>query len=108
MATYLASLRRVAKLPLRLILSGHGPPVEHPAEAIEAYIERRLEREAEIVRLLGEGPALISDLAVQLYRGRGLPAQMQWFIERTVEAHLIKLCEEGRAHHLPEGEYSLA
>ncbi len=108
MTVYLDSLRRIAGLPLRLILSGHGSPVENPAEAIEAYIQRRLEREGQILRLLEEGPARVPGLTVRLYRGRGLGPRLQAFAEKTVEAHLIKLCEEGRVTRAPDDTFALS
>ncbi|MFQ5915788.1 MAG: MBL fold metallo-hydrolase [Nitrospinota bacterium] len=108
MTAYLNSLRRVAELPLRLILSGHGAPVEHPAEAIGAYIERRLEREGEILRLLEKGAARIPDLTTRIYRGRGLSPRLQAFAEKTVEAHLIKLCQEGRVRRSGDDLFSLS
>ena len=107
MTEYLDSLRRVARLPVRLILSGHGKPVEKPLEAIETYIQRRLEREAEVLGFLGDGPLGIPDLTRRLYRGRGLSPRMMGFAEKTVEAHLIKLIDEGRARQSGEGLYSL-
>lgn len=107
MADYLASLRRIAGLPLRLLLSGHGPPVENPAEKIEAYIQRRLEREGDILRLLGSGEAAVADLTRRIYHGRGLSPGLQGFAEKTVEAHLVKLYAEGRVKRSAEGAYAL-
>lgn len=107
MADYLASLRRIAGLPLRLLLSGHGPPVENPAEKIEAYIQRRLEREGDILRLLGNGEAAVPDLTCRIYHGRGLSPGLQGFAEKTVEAHLVKLYAEGRVKRLAEDVYAL-
>ncbi len=108
MADYLASLRRIAGLPLRLLLSGHGPPVEDPAEKIEAYIQRRLEREGDILRLLGDGEVGIPDLTRRIYHGRGLSPGLQGFAEKTVEAHLVKLYAEGRVKRSAAGAYALA
>ncbi len=107
MTEYLDSLRRVARLPVRLILSGHGKPVEKHPEAIQAYIQRRLDREAEVLGFLGGGPLGIPDLTQRLYRSRGLSPRMMGFAEKTVEAHLIKLIGEGRARRSGEGLYSL-
>lgn len=107
MISYLASLRKIACLPLRLILSGHGRPVEDPSRAIEAYIQRRLDREARVLSLLKGGPIGIPDLTQRIYRDRGLPNRIMEFAEKTVEAHLIKLIDEGRVRRLEEGLYSL-
>lgn len=107
MGAYLSSLRRIAGLPLRLVLSGHGPPVENPAGAISAYLQRRLEREAEILKLLEGGPTQVPGLTLRLYRGRGLPAHRRAFAEKTVEAHLLKLCAEGIVRRLSDGKFAL-
>ncbi len=107
MNAYLASLRKVACLPVRLILSGHGRPVENPSRAIEAYIQRRLEREAKVLTILKDGPIGIPDLTQRIYRDRGLPARIMEFAEKTVEAHLIKLIDEGRVRRFEKGLYLL-
>lgn len=70
---YLASLDRVAELPLRRILPAHGPALEDPAEAIGRYRAHRLQRIAQVRRALDQDPALsLEELLERVYR-RSLP-----------------------------------
>lgn len=54
MRAYLDSLADLASLPLRYILPAHGYVLGHPAQAISALINHRLQREAKVVRALQE------------------------------------------------------
>lgn len=92
MRSYLQSLARIRDLDPARVLPGHGPVMDCPRERINAIIEHRLQREAQVVACLAQGitePALIvsriyDDLAQAL-----LP-----FAEQTVIAHLEKIAED--------------
>ena len=100
MELYLSSLERLAALPARIIAPGHGPPLDDPAGRIQALIQRRLEREAQIAALLGQAPRTPDELAEVLYRATVPPSVME-MARRTVLGHLVKLEREGRVRRLP-------
>ncbi len=94
MRAYLQSLARLRDLDAERLLPGHGPAVERPRDRINAIIEHRLEREAQVIACLHQGltePALI---VARIYVGL-LPALLP-FAEQTVIAHLEKIEEDGR------------
>jgi hypothetical protein len=72
----------------------HGAPVTDPAPFLRAYLEHRLEREAQILTCLRGGidtiPAIVARLYVDVDR-RLHPAAA-----RSVLAHLIQLSQDGR------------
>lgn len=55
LADYLASLARLARLPLAAILPGHGPRVEDPAGWVRFYQRHRRERLAQVRRAWAAG-----------------------------------------------------
>src|SRR5699024_8903171 len=52
LSTYLESLQTILKLQPRKLYPGHGPVVEDPIAKVNEYIEKRLQREREIVQVL--------------------------------------------------------
>lgn len=95
MRAYLDSLKRVAERDDAILFPTHGPPVTRPQSHVRGLILHRLQREAQIARLLAEGldaiPAMVERIYAQVDR-RLWPAA-----GRSVEAHLIALAEAGRA-----------
>ena len=100
MAVYLESLERMAQLPARVIAPGHGPPLDDPPRRIRALIRRRLDREAQILALVREGPQTVAALTAALYQGT-VPHSVMEMARRTVVGHLLKLEREGRVRRLP-------
>lgn len=94
MAQYLASLERLRQRRDRVLLSGHGDPIENPSAVIAELIGRRLRREAQIAAALGT-PRTAEDLTEVLYDVSD-PLIRRLALE-TVKSHLIKLEAEGRA-----------
>ena len=91
---YLASLHRVKALsPVRL-LPAHGPVIDNPTRAIETYVSHRLERERQILEILGDGPLTPERVANRIYKGLK-PPHVPLAVE-SVTAHLIKLEGDGR------------
>jgi hypothetical protein len=85
-------------------LPGHGPILEDARGKIEEYITHRLEREEQIIGLLGERPRSIPDLVKIIYAD--LPEAMHRYAAASVEAHLEKLQGEERVV-LVDGGYAL-
>lgn len=94
---YLRSLRRVQELQPRRVLPGHGDPIEQPGALIRGYLGHRMLREQQIVDvLLGQGRAMsIDDLVGKVYQS--LEGDLRKAAAENVQAHLIKLQEDGRA-----------
>jgi glyoxylase-like metal-dependent hydrolase (beta-lactamase superfamily II) len=86
---YLASLNRVAEMPIQLVLPAHGEPFTDPASCITGLKEhhrRRLVRTAQLV----ETPTQTRAVADQLFPyARGPIEEMMATLETA--AHLIHL-----------------
>ena len=89
MAAYLASLDKLHRRDDRVFYPAHGAQIDNPRQLVRGMIGHRRQRERQILRLLGEGPARIAELVPQMYKGvdeRLWPAAGQ-----SVRAHLIDL-----------------
>ena len=96
MRAYLDSLARLQQLSLRELMPGHGPRLLRPARVFELLVRHRLEREAEVVAALAQAPqATVPALVDLVYRE--IPADLKRWAAFSLEAHLIKLAEDGRA-----------
>ncbi|HEX7602158.1 MAG TPA: MBL fold metallo-hydrolase [Polyangiaceae bacterium] len=98
MATYLTQLERLAALDAAVALPAHGEPIETPATLLRHYVAHRLLREGKVVRALegfGERGATASELVSTAYDDT--PPHVWPIAMVSVEAHLEKLVEEGRA-----------
>ena len=96
MDAYLASLERLRTMrpPLRAIGPGHGHLIDDPKAKLSEYVEHRLERERQIVELLGElGSTTIELLVERIYVG--LVDELVPRARQSVHAHLRKLAAEG-------------
>jgi glyoxylase-like metal-dependent hydrolase (beta-lactamase superfamily II) len=94
MAEYLRSLAILQERHDRVLLSGHGDPIEQPAAVIADLVARRLRRETQIANLLGT-PKTTEEITEALYDVSD-PLIRRLALE-TVGAHLEKLEAEGRA-----------
>lgn len=98
MATYLAQLERLARLDAAVALPAHGAPIETPANLFRHYIAHRQLREGKVLAAL-EGfaarGATASELVSTAYDDA--PSHVWPIAMISVEAHLEKLVEEGRA-----------
>jgi len=98
MATYLAQLERLAKLDAAVALPAHGEPIETPATLFRHYVAHRLLREGKVLAALetfAERGATASELVSTAYADT--PPHIWPIAMISVEAHLEKLVEEGRA-----------
>ncbi|MEM1418835.1 MAG: MBL fold metallo-hydrolase [Myxococcota bacterium] len=101
MGRYLASLRRLRGLPLTRLLPAHGGVLAAPGAVLERYVDHRLAREAKVRAALGEAaaagetPANASELVPRAYADT---PKMFWpLAAMALEAHLLKLAEDGEA-----------
>ncbi len=106
-ADYLSSLRLLLERSDTAYYPTHGPPITDPQPYVAGLIEHRLEREREILELLSAAPRTVTELVEFMYRD--VRPELHEPAARSVNAHLIKLIEEGRV--LPADErdrYSIA
>jgi glyoxylase-like metal-dependent hydrolase (beta-lactamase superfamily II) len=94
LAAYLRSLERVRALDARLLLPGHGRPIEDAAALIDAYVAHRQERDAQVLDALRSGCTTVEAIVGRVYPD--LRADLIWAAEETVRAHLHKLAAERR------------
>lgn len=101
---FMASCRRLAARTDRIYYPGHGAPVAEPAQRIAWLIEHRRAREAQVLDVLGRGPATPAEITRQIYTET--PPALLKAAERNVLAHLIDLTSRQKlrpAHHIHPG-----
>lgn len=93
MGDYVDSLRRLIALGPRVLLPGHGDVVTDGEARLRALLAHRMEREAEVLAALEQGPGTAAGLAEVLYAR--LPRALRGAATRNVLAHLIDLERRG-------------
>lgn len=99
MRDYIASLRRLQTIELVAIAPGHGQLMLEPQQTIAAVIRHRLLREAKTLRAVqeriaaGANDATTTDILPIVYDD--VPVAMHPAARLSLEAHLIKLVEDG-------------
>lgn len=105
MIDYLSSLRKLLRYPAQRILPAHGPVMEDARAKIQEYYDHRLEREAQIVRVLREGRKMTPKQLMMSIYAVELDERFYEVAERQILGHLGKLEKEGRVTSWPsEGE----
>ncbi|MBJ7601874.1 MAG: MBL fold metallo-hydrolase [Candidatus Dormibacteraeota bacterium] len=99
-AQYLRSLDLVAELKPRLIFPGHWDPIQDPAAKIAEYRQHRLQRELQVLSALAAGPTDLGGLANRVYAELEAGSALRQAAEMTLQAHLRKLIQEGRAREV--------
>jgi glyoxylase-like metal-dependent hydrolase (beta-lactamase superfamily II) len=95
MGQYLRSLQTLRARNPNRIYPAHGPTRDDAVALIDAYIAHRLQREHQIVDALTAGAHTIPEIRRRIYTE--LDPRLEKAAEVQIEAHLIKLQEEGRA-----------
>ncbi len=106
MAAYVASLRSLLDEDIEWLAPGHGFLMAQPRRAFEFIIAHRLKREAKVVdalRALG-APAPLETVLARVYDDVG--PHLHAMATRSLQAHLFKLRDEGRAREAG-GQWSL-
>jgi glyoxylase-like metal-dependent hydrolase (beta-lactamase superfamily II) len=93
MAAYMASLDRLMRRDDRIYYPAHGDPVDNPQRLVRGLAGHRKQREGQILRLLGEGPAAIPAMVERMYVG--LDPRLHGAAGRSVLAHLFDLRDRG-------------
>ncbi len=89
----LASLARVIALRPKLLLPGHGPPIEAAMQRLEEYRRHRLDRERQVKAAIEGGARTVPDVREAVYGT--LPEGLTWAADASVAAHLAALAERG-------------
>ncbi len=93
MGAYMKSLDRLRRRGDRIFYPAHGPAVTKPAQLIRGMIGHRLQRERQILKLVGEQPRDIPDIVAKAYPG--LDQRLVPAAGGSVLAHLLDLQKRG-------------
>jgi glyoxylase-like metal-dependent hydrolase (beta-lactamase superfamily II) len=105
MAHYMASVRKLIARDDKILYPTHGAPITDPKPFLQAYLEHRLDREAQILACIRDGVATIPDMVARMYAD--VDKRLHPAASRSVLAHLIQLEQEGRVVN-EGGRYRLA
>lgn len=94
MADYFASLRKLLPRDETVYIPTHGAEIRNPTPFVQAYIEHRLGREAQIVARLKEGPQTIPQMVAKNYADT--PVHLHAAAGRSMLAHLVQMVKDGR------------
>jgi glyoxylase-like metal-dependent hydrolase (beta-lactamase superfamily II) len=93
MAAYMASLEKLRHRGDRVYYPAHGPPVTNPQQYLRGLIGHRLQREKQILRLVGERARDIPEIVANAYPG--LDPRLIAAAGGSVHAHLLDLEARG-------------
>ncbi|MFZ4604708.1 MAG: MBL fold metallo-hydrolase [Caulobacter sp.] len=94
MGDYFASLERVKAREFTTLWPTHGPPITEPGPFVQAYIDHRRDREAQIVAALKAGFTQIKPMVAELYKA--VDVRLHPAAAHSVMAHMVQLVKEGR------------
>jgi glyoxylase-like metal-dependent hydrolase (beta-lactamase superfamily II) len=93
MGDYVRSLQKLQKRSETLYFPAHGEPVNNPQQLVRGMIGHRMQREKQVLRLVGEGRATIPDIVAAGYAG--LDPRLTGAARATVWGHLVELAKRG-------------
>jgi glyoxylase-like metal-dependent hydrolase (beta-lactamase superfamily II) len=93
---YLVSLARTIELAPRLVLPGHGEPIEDPAGRAAELIEHHRARLEGAQAALADEPRSGYDVSLRLFGADLGPTQRRFAVAETL-SHLERLVRDGRA-----------
>jgi len=93
MAAYMQSLEKLRQRDDRTYYPAHGPPVTNPQQYVRGLIGHRMQREKQILRLVGEKPRDIPDIVANAYPG--LDKRLTVAAGGSVWSHLLDLERRG-------------
>ncbi len=93
MAEYMASLEKLRQRGDRIYYPAHGPPVTNPTQYVRHLIGHRMQREKQILRLVGEASRTVPEIVRQAYPG--LDPRLLAAAGASVTAHLLDLERRG-------------
>jgi glyoxylase-like metal-dependent hydrolase (beta-lactamase superfamily II) len=93
MAAYMQSLDKLRQRKDRIYYPAHGPAVTKPAQIVRGMMGHRLQRERQILKLVGEKPRDIPEIVANAYPG--LDQRLVPAAGGSVLAHLVDLERRG-------------
>ena len=105
MRLYIESLRGLLDYHAAVIAPGHGPEIYAANAKIQSLIDHRLDREAQLLRLIGEGKHTIEELFQAVYPE--LHPGLHDTARSQIRAHLNKLEQDGGVRTNGEGFWSV-
>ena len=93
MRDYIDSLRKVMARDDAALWPTHGAPVTSPRPFLQAFLEHRLEREAQVVAAVRAGLSDIEAMVKQMYAD--VREELHKAAGRSVLSHLVKLVDDG-------------
>lgn len=93
MAEYMKSLEMLRQREDRIYYPAHGPPVTNPQQYVRGLMGHRMQRERQILKLVGERPRPIPDIVANAYPG--LDPRLVAAAGGSVLAHLVDLEKRG-------------
>ena len=93
MRAYIDSLRKVIARDDISLWPTHGAPVMSPRPFLHAFLEHRLEREAQVIAAVRSGQSDIEGMVKQMYAD--VREELHKAAGRSVLSHLTKLVEDG-------------
>ena len=93
MRAYLDSLRKVIGRHDATLWPTHGAPVTDPQPFLAAFLQHRLDREAQVLAAVRAGHDDIAAMVADLYAG--VRQELHKAAGRSVLSHLIKLADDG-------------
>jgi len=93
MAAYMASLDKLRQRDDRVYYPAHGPAVKNPQQYVRHLVGHRMQREKQILGLVGEEPRPIPDIVANAYPG--LDPRLTVAAGGSVLAHLVDLERRG-------------
>jgi glyoxylase-like metal-dependent hydrolase (beta-lactamase superfamily II) len=94
MGDYLASLQKVRDRGFDTLWPTHGPPVRDTKSFLQAYLDHRLRREAQIVDAIRAGRGKIPDMVTLIYKD--VDRKLHPAACHSVLAHMLHLVKVGR------------
>jgi glyoxylase-like metal-dependent hydrolase (beta-lactamase superfamily II) len=93
MRSYIDSLRKVMAREDATLWPTHGAPVTSPKPFLRAFLEHRLEREAQVLAAVRSGLPDIESMVKKMYAD--VREELHKAAARSVLSHLVKLVEDG-------------
>jgi glyoxylase-like metal-dependent hydrolase (beta-lactamase superfamily II) len=93
MAAYMASLDKLRQRDDRIYFPAHGPAVTNPQQYVRGLMGHRMQRERQILKLVGEQPRDIPEIVASAYPG--LDPRLVTAAGGSVLAHLLDLERRG-------------
>lgn len=94
MTAYIDSLEKVRDRNYDALWPTHGPPVREVRPFVQAYLEHRLAREAQIIAQLEAGKTRIKDMVAAIYAD--VDVRLHPAACHSVLAHMMRLVDLGR------------